>query len=254
MFTLTNDKIETINHWLAEAYEAGKLAASPSEAAQPSENQIIYPICGLVADISAYQPDPDYDKLCDGLDFIIMRARVCTKTDKKFEERAAELNKRNFPFAVYDYATLMSHGNAKAQAEAVYNLCEKYHPTVYYIDTEQLGTGVQRGEEMSYIETYVKTLRDLGVQKIGQYTGDWLYSTYYKRIQDLFDTLWIASYGKDTGTDDGVTLASAKYTDKIDLHQFTSKGVIPGISTKGDLSHFTGNKPISWFTGRAYQE
>lgn len=248
-YKLTDEQIATINGWLNDAYEAGKMAA----ADEPSDEKL-YPVHNKIIDISSFQASPDFDQICNCVDFVILRARVCTKTDTTFEARAKELNKRDMPFAVYDYATLMSHNNAKQQAEAIFNLCDKYHPRIYYIDTEQLGTGVMRGEEMSYIETYVKRLRELGAVTVGQYTGDWLFSTYYKRIQDLFDTLWIASYGANNGTYDGVKLASEAYTDKIDLHQFTDKGALPGIASKGDLSRLTGKRPLSWFTGRKYKE
>lgn len=256
MTFLTNEQIQLLESWMQEMYDKGYLDGLNSvlnKEDPPATNENIYPIHNRIVDISQYQKNIDFDQLCSCTDFIILRARVCTKTDSTFEERAAELNKRNMPFAVYDYATLMNHANAKAQAEAIFNLCDKYHPRIYYIDTEQLGTGVTYGNEYEYIKTYVARLRELGVKTVGQYTGDWKYSTYYKKIQDIFDTLWIASYGKNTGTYDGVQLASEAYTDKIDLHQFTDKGTIPGITPKGDLSRLTGKKPLSWFTGRKYE-
>ena len=246
-YTLTDDQIQTINSWLEEAYSKGYLDGQAAES-----NPELFPVHGCIPDISSFQKNPNYDELCSKSDFIILRARYCTKTDTTFEERAKALNDRGMPFAVYDYVTLMSNGNAKQQAEKIFELCSPYSPRIYYLDTEELGTGVKRGEEMEYIKVYVSRLRELGVTTIGQYTGDWLYSTFYKRIQDLFDTLWIASYGKNIGVYDGVTLASEAYTDKIDLHQYTDKGTLPGISTKGDLSRLTGKRPLSWFTGRNY--
>ena len=250
---LTDAQIATLNGWLTDAYEAGRNAVQQDKppVQTPADGEL-YPVYNIIPDLSQYQTDVDIDALCAGSDFVILRARVCTKTDSKFEERAAELVKRKMPFCVYDYATLMSNNNARQQAEAVYALCEPYGPSVYYIDTEQLGTGVKRGDEYGYIETYVKRLRELGAKKVGQYTGDWLYSTYYKRIQDLFDTIWIASYGTNTGQDTGVELESLKYTDKVDLHEYTDRGVIPGVPSLGDLSHLTGHRPLSWFTGRQY--
>lgn len=249
-YKLTDAQIATINSWLQDAYEAGRKAASEQKPVEASS--IVYSVHGCICDLSSYDPKIDFDKLCSSVDFVILRARYCTKTDKTFEERAGELVKRGMPFGVYDYATLMNHSNAKAQAEAIFKLCDQYHPRIYYIDTEQLGTGVKYGDEYGYIETYVNTLRELGVERIGHYTGDWLYKTYYHRLQDLFDTLWIASYGKNNGTYDGVELASAQLTDKIDLHQYTDKGAIPGSTKRGDLSRLTGHKPLAWFTGRTY--
>ena len=256
---LNEKQIEIINNWLEEAYNQGYRAGlsevaqgNTNDSATPSNEEKIYPVHNCIVDLSSFQPTPNYDELCNKTDFIILRARYCNKTDSTFEERAKELNARNMPFAVYDYVTLMSDSNAKTQAETFYNLCEKYHPSVYYIDTEQLGTGVSRGSERGYIKTYVGKLRELGAKRIGHYTGDWLYSTYYWQIQDLFDTVWIASYGKNTGIDEHIELKSAAKTNKVDLHQYTDKGIIPGISTKGDLSHLTGTVPLNFFTGRKY--
>lgn len=258
MTFLTKEQIQLLESWMQDIYTKGYLEGLNDTIKTPTEDNSIsekpiYKIHNCIVDISAYQSNIDFDKLCNETDFIIMRARVCTKTDSAFEARAKELNKRNMPFAVYDYATLMSHSNAKAQAEAIYNLCESYHPRIYYIDTEQLGTGVKYADEYEYIKTYVARLRELGVKVVGQYTGDWKYSTYYKKIQDIFDTLWIASYGKNTGEYDGVVLKSEEFTDKIDLHQYTDKGTLPGIPTKGDRSRLTGKRPLSWFTGRKYE-
>lgn len=252
-YQLNDKQIEIINAWLDEAYRQGYLAGQKTVENEEEAEEFYYPIHNCIMDISAFQKNPDFDEICDKCDFVILRARVCNKNDTTFVERAKELNKRNMPFAVYDYATLMSNSNAVAQAEALYKLASPYNPKIYYIDTEQLGTGVTYGAEREYIKTYVARLRELGAKVIGQYTGDWKYSTYYWQIQDLFDTLWIASYGKNIGTYDGVVLKSAEKTDKIDLHQFTDKGILPGIATKGDLSRLTGNKSLEWFTGRKYE-
>jgi len=248
-YQLNNKQIELMNSWLDEAYRQGYVAG---QKASENEEEFYYPIHNCIPDLSVYQKNPDFDKICNECDFVILRARVCNKNDTVFEERAKELVKRNMPFAVYDYVTLMSNANAIAQAEAFYKIASPYNPRIWYIDTEQLGTGVSYGAEREYIKTYVARLRELGAKVVGQYTGDWKYSTYYWQIQDLFDTLWIASYGKNTGTYDGVTLKSAAKTNKIDLHQFTDKGVIPGVATKGDLSRLTGSKPLEFFTGRKY--
>ena len=105
---------------------------------------------------------------------------------------------------------------------------------------------------MEYIKTYVARLRELGAKVVGQYSGDWRYSTQYYKIADAFDTLWIAHYGTDSGVLENVTLKSKDKTDKVDLHQYTSKGYIPGVPTLGDLSVPTGTRPLEWFTGREY--
>ena len=256
MTFLTNEQIQLIESWMQEMYDKGYLTGLNEALKHPDSAptaEPVYPIHNCIPDLSSFQKNINFDELCNGSDFIILRARYCNKTDSTFEERAKQMNEHNMPFAVYDYAMLRSHAHAKEQAENFYNLCAPYNPRIYYIDTEQLSSYATYATEMEYIKTYVARLRELGVEVVGQYTGDWLYSTYYKKLQDYFDTLWIASYGKDTGKDEGVALKSAEFTDKIDLHQFTSKGVIPGVPTKGDLSSLTGHRPLSWFTGRVYE-
>ena len=71
--------------------------------------------------------------------------------------------------------------------------------------------------------------------------------------------LWIASWGKNNGSPDGITLKSAALTDKTALHQYTSNGYTkvagaPGIDHRIDLNRLTGVKPLSWFTGRTCKD
>jgi hypothetical protein len=113
--------------------------------------------------------------------------------------------------------------------------------------------------ERELIKVYVQRLREWGVEIIGQYTGDSRWRNQYRAIEPVFDTLWIANWGSNDGNPDGITLKSAAYTDKIDLHQFTSYGYTkvpgaPGINHRIDLNQLTGKRPLSWFTGRNYGE
>lgn len=224
--------------------------------AEPSEQ--VFKVHGFIPDVSVYQVEIDMDKFCAGNDFAIFRARVNGKPDTKFAGWAAELKRRGFPFAVYDYLRLKSKEDAIAQADAMYETCAPYDPKIYYLDTEQLADGVSYAEEREYIKVYVERLRERGVKLIGQYTGDYRWRTSYRDLEPIFDTLWIASWGKNDGVYTGWTLKSAQYTNKIHLHQFTSNGYTkvagaPGIDHRIDLNRLTGVVPLSWFTGRKYE-
>lgn len=219
----------------------------------------LYEVHGFIPDVSVYQSKIDMDKFCEGNDFAIFRARVNGKDDTKFAAWATELKKRGFPFAVYDYVRLRSEEDAVAQADAMYAACSPYNPKIYYLDTEQLADGVDYTAEKKYIKAYVNRLREHGVKVVGQYTGDYRWRTTYRDIESIFDTLWIANWGKNEGVYTGWTLKSAAYTDKIHLHQYTSNGYTkaagaPGIEHRVDLNRLTGVKPLSWFTGRKYIE
>lgn len=224
---------------------------------EPSEQ--VFEIHGYIPDVSVYQVDIDMDKFCAGNDFAIFRARVNGKPDSKFAGWAAELKRRGFPFAVYDYLRLKSKEDAIAQADAMYETCAPYDPKIYYLDTEQLADDVSYAEEREYIKVYVNRLRERGVKLIGQYTGDYRWRTSYRDLEPIFDTLWIASWGPNEGTYTGWEIKSASYTDKIHLHQFTSNGFAkvagaPGIDHRIDLNRLTGAVPLSWFTGRKYED
>ena len=223
------------------------------------ETDTSYTVHGFIPDISAYQETIDMDKFVAGNDFAILRARVNGKTDAKFTSWAKELNQRGFPFAVYDYLRLKSEQDAIEQADEMFATCNPFCPRIYYLDTEQLAEGITYEKEREFIRAYVNRLRELGVTCIGQYTGDYRWRTQYSSLNDIFDTLWIASWGKNNGSPDGITLKSAALTDKIALHQYTSNGYTkvagaPGINHRIDLNRLTGVKPLSWFTGRTYKD
>ena len=231
----------------------------PAEPVQEQPTEQVYQIHGFIPDVSVYQESIDFDKFVAGNDFAIFRARVNGKEDSKFKGWAKELVARGFPFAVYDYLKLKSKEDAIAQADAMFALCYPFKPRIYYLDTEELADGMTYDVERELIKVYVQRLREWGVEIIGQYTGDSRWRNQYRAIESVFDTLWIANWGENTGKPDGITLKSAAYTDKIDLHQFTSYGYTkvpgaPGINHRIDLNQLTGKRPLSWFTGRNYGE
>ena len=227
------------------------IAGEPVSDAEP-----VFRIHGSIPDISSNQVAIDMDAFAAGNDFAILRARVSGKADSKFPVWAAELHKRNFPFAVYDFVKLRSEADAIKQAEAMYAACSPYNPSVYYLDTEKRAVGVTYKKERAYIKAYVDRLRQLGVKRIGQYTGDYRWRTQYYILEPLFDTLWIANWGKNDGVHGGSLKSKSP---KIHLQQYTSNGYskgpgAPGIRHRIDMNRLTGAVPLSWFTGRKYKD
>ena len=248
-----------LNSYSASRDEAEEIAPEQNAPESGETDKIVYPIHGFIPDISAYQEAIDMDAFCAGNDFAIFRARVNGKDDAKFASWAAELKKRSFPFAVYDYLKLKSEADAIEQADAMYAACAAYQPRIYYLDTEELADGITYALERELIKVYVGRLREHGVKLIGQYTGDYRWRTSYREIEAIFDTLWIASWGSNEGTYTGWKIESAAYTGKIHMHQYTSYGYTrvagaPGIDHRIDLNRLTGIVPLSWFTGRKYAE
>lgn len=237
------------------------LAATP--AVQPEKAKFdttvsLYPIHGFIPDVSAHQEKMDAEKFAAGNDFAIFRARVNGKDDEKFKEWATALTKLGFPFAVYDYVRLKSKQDAIDQADKMFSTCYPFKPRFYFLDTEELASGVTYAQEREFIKEYVKRLREWGVEVVGQYTGDALWNEQYKSLEPIFDVLWIAHWGENTGKYEGQTIKAMKYSNKVVLHQYTSYGYTkvagaPGINHRIDLNRLTGVKPLSYFTGRSYE-
>ena len=75
-----------------------------------------------------------------------------------------------------------------------------------------LADGVTYEREREFIRKYVDRLREHGVKCVGQYTGDYRWRTQYRSLEPIFDTLWIASWGSNSGTYTGWELnKSADY-------------------------------------------
>lgn len=137
----------------------------------------------------------------------------------------------------------------------MYAACNPYGPVAYWLDIESLFPGVTHAKNRTYIQAYVAKLRALGAKKIGIYMGEYRMKKWYAPIAGIFDVLWIAHWGKNTGYLSNIPRVPGL---TIGLHQYTSmagyKGVpgAPGVSTRVDLNRLTGNVPLSWFTGRKH--
>lgn len=143
------------------------------------------------------------------------------------------------PYWLY---TFLNKGNEASQAQYMVKVCKpivgKYFRG-YVLDIEQnnSATGVQAA--LNY-------LKSLGGKCI-IYTMYAQYNTYKNVIANRGANVawWEARYGKNNGA------YSSAYPchPGVDLHQFTSKGTVPGIGSSVDLNRLTGTKSVSWFTG-----
>lgn len=233
------------------------LAAKLAETITPTPTAPVFPVRFSIPDFSVYQGEIDYDKFCEGNAFGIVRARVSGSTDKMVVKHLKAFQARNFPVCVYDFIKLKSDTDAVNQADAMYAVCAAYAPMVWYVDFETLADGVSYAKAITYTRTYIARLRFHGVQKIGLYTGDYRWRSQLYKLADVVDDVWLASYGVNNG------YLSRMPTKTVGgLHQYTSmagakvngvkvKGA-PGISKRTDMNRLTGQKPLSWYTGRTY--
>lgn len=249
---------EAAHTLLASLWELENDDQPPEIIQPPPPKPNLYPIHRIIPDISDNQGELNYDKFCAGTDTCIMRARVNGRNDGLFLKHAKAFNERNYPFSVYDYITPKSHLDAINLANAMYDRCNEFHPIAYFLDCEKLAEGVTYKQNRLYMGTYAARLRDRGVKLVGLYTGSNRFENEYKRVAMLYDILWIAHYGKNTGF-----LSNIPDSKLVSLHQYTSmagatnkEGIrvpgAPGCKRRVDLNRLTGNMPLSKLTGRKY--
>lgn len=195
----------------------------------------------MIADISVYQGNIDWEKARKQLDFVIFRASVGNNADKKYITNAKECG---IPFGVYHFFKAGTAEEAKKETEFFYQCATKeglqplfFCPDIEY-ETQTSKT------TLKVCKSIIDTLRLLGAKKVGIYISQSRYP-YIKSIKDEYDFIWIPKYGKNTGVADEAYIP--KYD--CDLWQYTSKGHIDGIPNRVDLNQIRGNKDLGWFLG-----
>jgi GH25 family lysozyme M1 (1,4-beta-N-acetylmuramidase) len=201
---------------------------------------------GAIIDISEYNPVSDWGVLSKNVAFVILRCGVTYSTsheragemdsDDRFSQYATRCIENGIPFGVYYFGRASTPEKARLEAEKAYAIASKYHPLFYAYDAE---ASELTGDS---IEAFGDTLRDLGVRKVGCYIAHHQYKRYGVDTSK-FDFIWIPHYGDNTGDVD----STPSY--KCDLHQYSSRGRVKGMSdTTVDVNRLMGRKPLSFFT------
>lgn len=190
-------------------------------------------------DISHHHPVGDWERVADSCPFIITKATQGTSfVDSAMAGIVRQCEKRGIPYWLYVY---LNKGDELAQTKFMVKTCESKvgkHFMGYILDVEAGNTaaGVQKAMD------YLKTLP----HKMMLYTMYSQYDRYKNVIKKRPEKCawWEARYGAN----DGVYRSKYPCHDGVDLHQFTSNGVCPGISDRIDLNRITGQgKSEKWF-------
>ena len=190
-------------------------------------------------DISHHHPVGDWDKIEKNCPFIITKATQGTSfVDSTMASIVRQCEKRGIPYWLYVY---LNKGDELAQTKFMVKTCESKvgkHFVGYILDVEAGNTAAGVQKAMDYLETLP--------YKMMLYT---MYSQYdrYKNIIALRPkkcAWWEARYGLNNGRYD----AAYPCHSGVDLHQYTSNGVCPGISDCIDLNRITcQGKSEKWF-------
>lgn len=195
-----------------------------------------------IIDISKWQGKIDFAALKSEVSMVIARCSCGSDIDSKFNEYASEMNKHGIPFGVYCYSYAGDVAKAKDEAQKMVKYASDYNPLFYVMDAEESKITKES------IVAFANELDSLGVQKIGCYVANHRYNQYgFGDVKDLFDFVWIPSYGKNDGTVEG----SKKPSYPCDLWQYTSAGKIAGVNGNIDMNVITGTgKTLKWFLGK----
>lgn len=192
-----------------------------------------------IPDISHHHPVRDWAELAESAQFAISKAtQGTTFVDPSLDEFIRECEQRHVPYWLYTY---LNKGDELTQTKRLVSVCKgKIGPYFrgYAID-------VEAGNNAANVALALAWLASRG-ERCMVYTGYSTYDKYKAVIDDRPDNVawWEARYGKN----DGAYKSQYPPHEGADLHQFTDKGVCPGIDSKVDLNRLTGRKPLKWFT------
>jgi lysozyme len=195
---------------------------------------------GKIIDVSEWQGVIDWPSvIADDITLSIIRVQHgSAHQDLKYMENLQKCISAGGKYAVYAYFAATSTSDAQQEARDFYNRTQKVvagkqQPIFYAIDVESIEMSGDVTQMRAGVEAYMSQLNALGVpdNKIVLYIANHLYDKFNLNVARP-GAIWIPSYGQN----DGTLANSLKPTHPYDLHQFTSKGSVKGISGNVDMS------------------
>ncbi|CDK35507.1 Phage lysin [Ligilactobacillus salivarius cp400] len=195
---------------------------------------------GKIIDVSEWQGVIDWPSvIADDVTLSIIRVQHgSAHQDLKYMENLQKCISAGGKYAVYAYFAATSTSDAQQEARDFYNrtqqvVANKQQPIFYAIDVESIEMGGDVTQMRAGVEAYMSQLNALGVpdNKIVLYIANHLYDKFNLNVARP-GAIWIPSYGQN----DGTLANSLKPTHPYDLHQYTSKGSVKGISGNVDMS------------------
>lgn len=187
---------------------------------------------GSIIDVSEYQGSIDWSKVVGaGLALAVIRVQHgYSHEDLTYKTSIPAAIKAGANYGVYAYFAATDADDAADEAASFYSRAEavigtSQQPRLWMIDVEEIS--VATGTMRAAVSAYMDKLNTLGVpdSKIVLYIANQLYTTFNLDVSRAAG-VWIPSYGAN----DGTVANSTKPLHPYDLWQYTSKGVVPGIT------------------------
>ncbi len=189
---------------------------------------------GLVVDISYFETVVNWPLFASNVSLSILRVQDPAREksgenrlDPAYDNYASNCEAYGVPYGVYAFARYSTELEARAEATSFYNLATAggHNPKFFAIDIEV------DGPVSTTTEVFISTLKRLGAEKVGIYVGE----SYYMRNATAIasaDFVWIPRYG----TNDGTIQWNRMPNYSCDIWQYTSLGIVPGISGYVDMN------------------
>jgi N-acetylmuramoyl-L-alanine amidase len=191
---------------------------------------------GIIADISKYQGNINFDLLKNVVDGVILRVQAgSTYADPMYQTYVSECKRVGIPFGTYAYFKGVNVNDAIQEAKDAYARMDK-SSACFALDIEE----VTMSDLVSGGQAFIDYLHQQGVQHVGLYSGEYFYNSHNLGAIRC-DWHWIAKYG----VNDGQQHTQPSVDD--DLWQFTSVGHLQGISGNVDENVITDGNHFNFF-------
>lgn len=177
-------------------------------------------------DISRHQGKPDFSKVKNSVDFIIIQAgygRYINQKDSEFERSYKECKKNKIPVGAYWYSYARTTAEAKQEAAVCIEILKgkQFEYPIYYDLEENLG-GMGKSLVSGIAEAFCTELEKAGYF-VGIYMSRSPAQSYLTEAVAKRYTLWLAEYG-----------SRLNWTGGVGMWQNSSSGKISGISGNVD--------------------
>ncbi|MFC3920240.1 GH25 family lysozyme [Streptococcus lactarius] len=180
-------------------------------------------------DISEHNGFIDFDQLKNNVDFVIIRSSWGSFAEDLCARRnASECERVGIPYGFYHYSYARNLREAQAEVNAFLNFVRQFHPSMpLYIDMEDAdGWKANNGGVSWETSTAICQLFCDNVEAAGYWAGVYASLYWFQNMGDLSQyTNWVAQW------------QVAACSVPTDIWQFTSDGVVGGISGRVDSNY-----------------
>lgn len=197
------------------------------------------PIVARGIDVSYHNGEIDWQKVkLDGIEFAIIRisygGNYENQDDKQGLRYISECERLGIPYGVYHYSYSLSVANVENEVAHTLRVLDGKNPTLgvwfdmedgdHYKVRKNVPLTIENGELYSEIcRSFCKGISDAGISYCGVYASQYILENVLS-ISDL--NIWVAQWNN-----------CCTYNGKYDFWQYTSKGVVDGISGNVDLDY-----------------